>query len=94
MDASEVPLRLAETGSDAGLLVHAAGDPRDKLVEQVLQAPTGVDRDDVTHAVQLFRGRIPTREAKRSAIVALAGVLERRRRLLMGLIAIQGVVAA
>lgn len=82
LDRSEVPLRLAETGSDAGLLVHAAGDLRDELIEQVLDAPPGVDRDDVGHAVQLFRGRVATREAKRSAIVALAGVLERRRKLL------------
>jgi hypothetical protein len=82
LNRSEVPLQLAVTGSDAGLLVHTAGDPRDELLDQVLDAPTCADLGDVAHAVQLFRGRVATREAKRSAVVTLAGVLERRRKLL------------
>ncbi len=82
MNRSKVPLRLAVTGSDAGLLVHTAADPRDELLDQVFDAKTGADLGDVAHAVQLFRGRVATREAKRSAVVTLAGVLERRRKLL------------
>lgn len=82
LDRSQVPLRLAETGSDVGLLVQAAGDGRDDLIERVLEAPAGGNGDEVGHEVLLFRGRGATREAKRSAIVTLYGVLERHRPLL------------
>jgi len=82
LERAQVPLRLAETGSDVGLLVQAAGDGRDDLIERVLEPPAAENGDEVGHAVQLFRGRSATREAKRSAIVTLYGVLERRRPLL------------
>jgi hypothetical protein len=75
LDRSEVPLRLAHTGSDAGLLVHSAGDPRDDMVDQVLGTPVDADRVEVEHAVALFRARTSTRETKRSAVVALARLL-------------------
>lgn len=79
---SEVPLRLAERGADAGLLVQATGDPRDQLTERALASADIAGRDEVAHAVALFRGRGATREDKRSAVVALARVLEHRRALL------------
>ena len=81
---SVVSLRLATRGSDAGLLVHATGDARDDLVEQVLLTPGPDDRKAVSHALGLFRARGADREAKRSAVVALARVLEQRRTLLHG----------
>ncbi len=77
-----MPLRLAETGSDAGLLVHAAGDPRDELTDRVLATPVPRDRAEVGHAVALFRGRSAGREDKRSAIFTLGRVLEDRRPLI------------
>jgi hypothetical protein len=49
---SEVRLRLAETGIDAGLLVQAAGDDRDDLVARAVPQP-GV-RDLAEHAVARF----------------------------------------
>lgn len=79
---SEVPLRLAESGSDIGLLVHAAGDPRDELVDRALATPAGSDRAEVEHAIGLFRRRGGTREDKRGAIFALARILESRRGLI------------
>lgn len=79
---SEVNLRLADSGPDAGLLVQATGDPRDELLEQALTTPDATDRSEVEHAVALFRARGATREDKRSAVVALARVLEHRRALL------------
>lgn len=81
LDQSDVPLRLAETGSDAGLLVHGAGDPRDDLTDRALDTANSRDRAEVEHAVALFRGRAVSREGKRSAIVSLARVLEERREL-------------
>ncbi len=81
---SEVRLRLAESGSDAGLPVHSTGDPRDQLTERAIVGTPTADRDEVAHAVALFRGRGATREGKRSAVVALARVLEHRRTLLKG----------
>jgi hypothetical protein len=82
LDRSEVPLRLAESGSDAGQLVHAAGDPRDELVDRALATPAMGDRAELEHAVGLFRSRSATREDKRSAAVVLARLLEDRRSLI------------
>ncbi len=79
LDRSDVPLRLAETGSDAGLLVHATGDPRDELTDRALNTDDPRDRAEVQHAVALFRGRAVSREGKRSAIFTLGRVLEERR---------------
>jgi len=82
LDRNGVPLHLAKSGQDTGRLVHAAGDDRDQLVQRTLSTPGTTDRDAVSHAVALFRSRTSTRENKRSAVVALARVLEDRRTLL------------
>lgn len=82
LDRSEVPLRLADSGPDTGLLVRSAGDGRDDLVAQVLQSPEPKVRDRIEHAVAQFRGRNATPAAKREATRALADVLEQRRKLL------------
>jgi hypothetical protein len=74
-------LELAEAGEDRGLLVHAPPDGREDLVGTAL-AQRGPDGDKARHAVTLFRARTADVEAKRSACIALAGVLEARRDLL------------
>jgi len=79
---SELDLRIASDGEDVGFLVHATGDDRDQLVTTVLATPDLKDQAEVTHAVGLFRSRTAAREHKRSAVVALARVLEGRRGLL------------
>jgi hypothetical protein len=78
----DVDLRLADDGEDAGRLVQVAGDDRDELVQRALTSPTPTDRDAVAHAVALFRARAATREDKRSAVAALARIMEDRRRIL------------
>jgi hypothetical protein len=75
-------LQLADSGEDEGRLVHAPGDDRDRLIVRALATPADADRDAVHHAVALFRGRQAGREEKRSAVVALARLLEDRRPLL------------
>jgi hypothetical protein len=79
---SEVPLQLADSGSDCGRLVHAPGDARDDLVRCAVQSPEPKVRDLVDHAVAQFRGRGATFLAKREATKTLADVLEHRRALL------------
>jgi hypothetical protein len=79
---SEIPLQLADSGSDCGRLVHALGDARDDLVRRALQSPEPKVHDLVDHAVAQFRGRDATFLAKREATKTLADVLEHRRRLL------------
>jgi hypothetical protein len=74
-----VDLRLAEAGEDAGRLVHIPGDDRVELLTRAMDAATGEDRDIVAHAIARFRSRSATREDKRSACIALAGLLEQRR---------------
>lgn len=62
--------------------MHLVLDDRAVLVDRVLRSPEPTVRDQVQHAVALFRGRNATAHDKRSAVVALALVLERRRSLL------------
>lgn len=75
-------LVLAKSGEDTGRLVHQPTDGRAALIDAALSAPDLTARPTVEHAISLFRGRDATREDKRSACVALAGLLEERRTLL------------
>jgi hypothetical protein len=78
LEQSESLLRLDE----AGILVETTGDPRDELLAALahdLQAPSP---DELHHAIDQFRRRGATRADKRSAVVSLAGILERNRALL------------
>lgn len=77
-----LPLRLAKTGEDTGRLVQVAGDDRDRLAEMAVEHTTGADTDLIAHAIALYRSRDSGREAKRSACVALFGILETHRDLL------------
>lgn len=73
-----IDLELAESGEDTGRLVHKPSDQRRELVVSALASGTPPG-DPVRHAIALFRARGAGREEKRSACVALAGVLEQRR---------------
>jgi hypothetical protein len=75
-------LQLATSGEDRGRLVEAAGDARNDLVALTVAGADDNSRDPLQHAIALFRKRGASVEDKRSACVALAGVLESRRRLL------------
>jgi hypothetical protein len=77
-----VGLRFAATGEDVGRLVRVTGDDRDDLVQRALATPDPGDRAAVRHAVALFRARDATRDDKRSAVAALARILEDHRGLL------------
>lgn len=79
---SEVGLTLATGGEEDGHLVHVTSDPRDQLVDQAKQTPHTAEAGTVEHAIALFRARSAGRDEKRSAVVALAGILESRRGLL------------
>lgn len=73
---------LAAEGEDLGRLVAVTDDARSQLVHRALtdSAPDITIR--IRHAIALFRGRDTSTESKRSAIVALAGILEERRALI------------
>lgn len=75
-----VDLRLAGSGEDLGRLVRIVDDERDDLVQRVVAA--GPERSTREHAVALFRGRGVGVPEKRSAIVALYGLMEERRDLI------------
>ena len=77
-----VHLQISDEGEDLGRLIRVAGDPRDELVHRALAVQDEGDRAAVAHAVARFRDRAVTRDDKRAAVVALARVLENRRRLL------------
>lgn len=73
---------MAKSGEDLGRLVHQPADGRVAAIDAVLATRDDAARPTLEHAVSLFRGRAATREDKRSACVALAGLLEERRGLL------------
>jgi hypothetical protein len=78
---SAVALRLAEEGEDVGRLVAVTDDARAELVSAVVALGDSTG-DRARHALALFRARGANEHDKRSAILALAGVLEERRQLL------------
>ena len=79
---TELGLHLAEEGEDIGRAIYGTDDARNALLAR-MSAREGTSMiDEVGHAVALFRGRDADVTMKRSAIVALAGVLENRRELL------------
>lgn len=78
---TSIGIRLAESGEDVGRMVRVIPDDLGTLVSQAMSEPSS-SRDDIAHAVALFRSRSGTRQERRSAIVALAAVLEQRRPLL------------
>jgi hypothetical protein len=75
-------LRLADEGEDTGRLARVADDERDELVYRVVATPDARDQAATQHAVAMFRSRAASREEKRSAVLALARVLEDRRQLI------------
>jgi hypothetical protein len=82
LDTTSLGYRLADDGEDIGRLVTTTDEARTELL-QIMAERTGFSTDErVEHAVSLFRRRGATDEDKRSACIALAGVLEERRDLL------------
>ena len=69
------------TSADTGRMVRRVPGELGWLIEDTLSQRTPPD-DPVAHAIALFRDRDGARQGRRSAIVALAGVLEERRKLL------------
>jgi hypothetical protein len=80
--SSTLGLRLAEEGEDLGRLVRVEPSGLEDLPERALEAATPQNVDRVRHAIALFRSRNATVEERRSAVIALAGILEERRKLL------------
>lgn len=77
-----IELRLADTGEDAGRLVHVVDEARADLTQRALNTLDLKIVGRVEHAIALFRGRDATAHDKRSAAITLAGILEERRALI------------
>jgi hypothetical protein len=82
LDRSDLGLRLADEGEDAGRLVAATDPARTELAVAMAGRTDAGTGDVVRHAIALYRSRSASEHDKRSATVALAGVLEERRALL------------
>lgn len=78
-ESSPLGLRLAEDGDDVGRLVTVTDEARTALAQSVAARSDGESADQVRHALALFRERGSDRNQKRSAVAALALVLEERR---------------
>jgi hypothetical protein len=74
-------LRLADQGEDTGRITQVLPSGLDELAQR-MAAPESGPEPEVVHAVALFRQREASRQDRRSAVVALARVLEQRRSLL------------
>ena len=79
LERTTLELRLAEEGEDRGRLVATTDSARSSLVVTMADPDQDTTDGEVPHAIALFRSRGATAHDKRSACVALAGVLERRR---------------
>lgn len=82
LDRGDLGLRLADEGEDSGRLVAVTDSARTELVVSMAGRTDPGTGDVVRHAIALYRGRSASEHDKRSAAVALAGVLEERRSLL------------
>jgi len=82
LDRSDLGLRLADDGEDAGRLVAVTDDARSDLARSMAARTDEATGGRVRHALALFRGRTATEHDKRSAVVALTLVLEERRHVL------------
>lgn len=78
--AHGIDYQLASEGEDTGLLVATTRDPRADLERIARQNVPDGNGNSIDHAIALFRRRGASTEDKRSACVALAGVLESRRK--------------
>ena len=81
LDQSPIGLRLADSGEDVGRMTRVVPGELGALIDDMSRAGTPAQAQ-VDHAIALFRQRDGTRETRRSAVVALAGILEERRSLL------------
>jgi hypothetical protein len=82
LTAGGIDLHLADNGEDTGRLVLSVDDARTDLVREALATAEPDPAGRVRHAIALFRGRAATPHDKRSAVLALAGILEERRELI------------
>lgn len=79
MDASVFSLRSAQTGEDRGMLTYHPPDAREDLLELPERISDSSRQVEVSHAVSKWRSRHASRQDKRDAVVALAGILEAHR---------------
>jgi hypothetical protein len=82
LEGAGISYRLADSGEDQGRMVAIFDDGRSSLLAQTLGRAESDAATRVRHAIALFRKRSATTEDKRSALVALAGILEERRQLI------------
>lgn len=75
-------LKLDRQGDNMGRLVNTVDDPRANLISRVVAKAGPEIKGTTEHAIALFERRGSSRAEKRSACVALARVLEDRRKLI------------
>jgi hypothetical protein len=78
LERTDLGLRMADEGEDLGRLVTVTDQARAELLQAVVIRDGG-PADQIRHALALFRERGADRNQKRSAVAALALVLEERR---------------
>lgn len=81
LERTALGYRFALDGEDVGRMVVAVAEPFASLIDEVLHGTTD-DQAEIAHGIALFRDRTATPEAYRSAIIALARILENNRDLL------------
>lgn len=82
LSGSSLDYRIAEVGEDVGRIINIGSPYDSEYLDSAIASTHQGAEEDVGHAIALFRKRDATREAKRSAIVALARILESRRSVL------------
>jgi hypothetical protein len=78
----ELRVRLSDQGEDQGRIVLVSDAGTEDIISEAIAGTVRAHKEDVEHAVALFRSRSRDLPTMRSAIVCLAGVLEAERDLL------------
>jgi hypothetical protein len=81
-EQAHLPFRLSGTGEDHGRVVAYQDDATEDLMAEVVATARPAERDELAHAITTFRARTADRDAKRSAVLTLARILEQHRPLL------------
>lgn len=80
LEAHTVPLRLGAVGEERGRLIRQFSSPLNRLATQQIQQRAELPRDEVAHAIRMFRRNQASVAEKRAAIALLFGELEPKRK--------------
>lgn len=78
----KAPLRLGSVGAERGRLIHSFSREQDAVLTQEVENRVGSPKDEVAHAIRMFRARNANNIDKRASLALLYKRLEPKRKYL------------